>query len=255
MMIESYQQQESVFGRMAQTLAMLYKAKSVINRSTLTSINNIHNSIKNDLLLQQYLFSRVEVQKALFDLNIEIQNTIELSYMPASDRGISITYTRDQGLPACVSGYKSLHSQILHTLLGYVVKKSEENSTISILVEVSTAVHKEMTISYKFTFRSNNLKDQELDFLFQVRKNSLQRRLFTDLLSVVREYGNGMAVFDAILYILKGCVTETTISDIDPGKVVIAFRLPFTATDKDIQNKIFRLNTNSSITETPLTVK
>ncbi|CAG9324351.1 unnamed protein product [Blepharisma stoltei] len=251
--INNCQTLEAAFERMAFTAAMIYQSKTSLNRGTLTTINSLHNSLKNNLLIQQYLSSRISAQRTNFDLNIEIQNSIELAYLQASEKEISLTYTRDQGLPNCVNGYRSFHNQLVYTMLSYIISHSEDHSNIYLLIEVATAVQKDITVNYKFTFRSSKIADDELNYLFQ--KSISQRKQFSDFILSIKEFGSGMAIFESMLHILKGSITETTISDTEIGKCIISFRLPFTTIERESPTKLLRLSTSGSITETPLTVK
>lgn len=118
-------------------LANIFESNQPLTKENLLMFNYIQKSLTDNLLFQTLFMSTAALNKDTFDINTEVHNVVELSCTRAIKKNITISYTRDLGIPISVRGDQAIHKHILQTLLNLFIEKAIENSEISLLVEVS----------------------------------------------------------------------------------------------------------------------
>ena len=80
-----------------------------------------------------------------------------------------------------------------------------------------------------------------------------QPRELSEILSIVKKFGSGIACIDSILGTLKGYLVPIN-SEVDKNKVFINVCIPFTSGSKEVKTNIIQIS-KVIVQETPLTTK
>lgn len=203
--------------------------------------------------IQSHFSGEIHVKNDNFDLNAEVINNVEVLYMKSSLYNLSIIYTREQAVPSTVIGDKYLHNLIIFSLLEYSILNALEGTEIYLLIQVALAGIDEITISYKFSFRSEKITNLDIEKLISTRKTEANIKEIDEMQEICDKYGIGLASLNTVLLALKGYLVPCN-SEIDPNKVVINICLPFNSGNVPIKQTQIKISKNC-VQETPLTVK
>ena len=251
---DQYKKQLETVHGISRQYSQLFEYKEPMEPEHVMSFEFMFYRMLSILLLQSHFLSRFELRKNCFDINFEVQNVIDIWFVKSSVKHIGINYTRDQGIPKSVESDKALHNHVVHTLVGFAVNNAKKETEVSLVVEVNSAVDKELNILYKISFTTYRVSQGMLDTLFQVRKNNSKRRDLHQIMQITDKYGIELAVFDTTLCLLKGFISDIYAPSSGEGKVLIVVSLPVTRTEKQSKSKLIKLN-HECINETPLSIK
>ncbi|CAG9319763.1 unnamed protein product [Blepharisma stoltei] len=235
-------------------LAHEFEHKKSVNKETLLMFNYIQKCLIDNLLFQTLFTSTLILNKDNFDINSEIHNIVELCHARASKKNITISYTKDLGIPPAVTGDQAINFHILQTMLCLFIDKAIESSEISLIVEVSSAVSKEVSVSYTFNYKSQKFKQSDYELIFKDRDSPERRKTLDEILYLSKTYGVGIAVLDSVLRLLKGYVSNFCIHNYKEFRQSLTIRIPYIINLKKPKNKMLQLST-PPIYETPLTAK
>ncbi|CAG9327294.1 unnamed protein product [Blepharisma stoltei] len=205
-------------------------------------------------IYQSVFFNSIVLSKDSFSIDDDIQNTIEILYGKAQRKSITVTYQKDQGIPKSVIGDQSIHFYILQTTFAFAIEKALPNSEIYLRAEISSAVGKELYVSYTLVIRTRKLNSNDVKKLFHVKRTERQRISMDEIVENCVQSGFGIALFDSILVFLKGEISEAAMEDYGSDKFSLIWKIPYSLSDKAAKSKIIRITANQTY-ETPLTSK
>lgn len=122
---------------LSKSLVQLFAEQGNITRDVLSIFCRVVNYFKGTQAINSHFSGAIELRLETFDVNAEIYNIIEMLYLKACQHKVSLTYTREKGIPNTIVGDRGLHNVVIFSLLDYAIEHSMENSEIFILVQVS----------------------------------------------------------------------------------------------------------------------
>ena len=235
------------------TLINTFVQKEPIGQDLLTTFYRINCDFKGIESIQSHFSGEIMVKSENFNLNSEILNIIEVLFTKCCSQNISIAYTKEQAIPAALSGDRSLSNVVIYAILDYAITNAIEDSEIFLLAQVATASSEEITISFKVTFSSDKVKNLDIENLIMNRKNSANIKDLDQMQSLCDKYGPAVSSLDTILLGLRGYLVPVN-SEIDSKKVIINICIPFGTTSATVKPNLIKIASNR-IQETPLTCK
>ena len=235
------------------TLIKTFAQKEPISQDLLTTFYRINCDFKGIESIQSHFSGEIMIKSENFNLNSEILNIIEVLFSKCCSKNISIAYTKEQAIPAALSGDRSLHNVVIYAIVDYAIINSIEDSEIFLLAQVAAASSEEITISFKLTFSSDKVKNLDVESLIMNRKNSTNIKELDQMQRLCDSYGQAISSLDTILLGLRGYLVPVN-SEIDSKKVIINICIPFSTTSAIVKPNLIKIYSNR-IQETPLTCK
>lgn len=238
LIINCYKRIQSSTEKLLKESIKIFEASNLITPNFISKLNTIVHDLRTQLIYQGHLISRVELKAEFLNLFAELNNVIELLYVKAEDKGLVINLNGANLLPKCVIGDKSFHNQMLNSIIEYLISKANMTSVIDITIIRNSISTNQVTIQYEFEFTSDLLKLQELDQLFQVRREGTRRKSFLGYVSMFKNDETGMFMFDMIVCLLRGFLDF----NIDKNKGFISIFVPYMIAEKEPNCVIFCLH-------------
>jgi len=177
-------------------------------------------------MLDKYFLGQVKVKKEVFDFKLEISNLVETEWKSIKKNKLKVRLSREKGLHQPVKNDREKHNQAFKGFLKFVLKHAKQGSEVNIhcsrAVSFIKSVGQGFDARYKFTFYPQENISQEIDYLFQVRRDYSERKTFEEIILMSEKYGVSVAIFDFVLLALEGYVCEPIIQE-DTNKVVLSY--------------------------------
>ena len=203
-------------------LQKLYQCNEAIQSVDMYKYNKIASTLKNTLVLQSYFLGRIELKKENYHIKNEITSQVNFAHIKAEDKGVILTTSRDTAMPLSVLGDKSKHNQLLAVLLDFALEQADKGTEVALHCSVALEDGQALAV-YRVMFLCERMEQKTLDKLFTGRQDG-SRKTLQQIVGITAEYGVGVAIFDTLLAVMRGCVKDSlVVSEEHCNQVIIAY--------------------------------
>ena len=209
-------------------LQRLYQCNEIIQAEDMYKYNKFASTLKNTLVLQSYFLGRIELKKESYHIKNEISAQVEFATVKAEEQGVTLSVSKDPSMPLSVIGDRNKHNQLLAILLDFALEQAVQGSEVTLncaLVRRSKGSEEGQSVAlYRVAFRSHKVDQVNLDKLFSSRKKDGSRKTLQEIVGITAEYGVGLAIFDTLLAVMRGCVKDAyAVTEELDSKIVVAY--------------------------------
>ncbi|CAG9318597.1 unnamed protein product [Blepharisma stoltei] len=235
LLIRSYKSLEILVDQLLKKLLKIFRKEQLYNTKVFAGINLLKTELKGLLLFQGYYLRKVEFKSDFFDFFVEIHNVIEMLFHRASQKQISISLIRSSEYPTSLFGDNTLYSFLLNALLRFLLEKSDNASELTISIVPKFVNKNEYLLEHYIEFSSHSTSQEELDDIFQIKKETAKRKSLVDMMRIMKENGTCLFMFDPLICLLRGYTNFTFSKDDNTG--LFNLFIPFTASEKELDTK------------------
>lgn len=157
--VKESEKQHEIVKKLYNDCVELFKNKESINSDIIRELFDFQQKLKSFLVLHDCLNASLKKEE-YFNIHFESSSVIDLIYNKASDKDVSLIYTREISIPNCILGSKSLSLMILKTLIEFGINNSSSGKDLLFHVKFSDSFTEELGIEFQISF-NNDLIDQE----------------------------------------------------------------------------------------------
>ncbi|CAG9310173.1 unnamed protein product [Blepharisma stoltei] len=177
-------------------------------------------------VLQSQFYGKFEFSSENFSPEKEVKGIIDELSLRTDKINSFVELSKSPSLPPYVLGDSEKHSMLIRCLIEFALNHCEPGA-INLSLSVTDSNARCISLCYKISFITKSLSSLDLDKIFRARSGKLKRRSFNRIIKDITRFGVSLAGFDTLLVIMRGYVSEATITKETEKKADISVVIPF----------------------------